>query len=186
MESIVMVVLKATEAWDTHQKERAKQLGMALQTAETGHSEQPRENEWAWAGTVRGQEDVLPLGLRPQHGNGASETWACSQFWSWVEGHKSKTSSAPHLPQNKQMTTKAGETGGCEQCKTCGGAAGPAALREPQGEGRWDHERRFSRKEGAWQLGEWEADRRDSEGPGQRTNPSPSCFHTWVKQLEKM
>lgn len=58
MESIVMVVLKATEAWDTHQKERAKQLGMALQTAETGHSEQPRENEWAWAGTVRGQEDL--------------------------------------------------------------------------------------------------------------------------------
>lgn len=122
----VKVVLKMTEAWDSliRRKELSNGKWIAWQTTETRNSESPREKECVPKNCQRteGRSPAGPFDLSTEMGT--NDIWACSLSWSWVQGYKPKASSAPHLLRNKTNDNKRGEKGGCEQCKTCGGAAG--------------------------------------------------------------
>ena len=74
---------------------------------------------------MRGQKDILLQGLLS-----SVQKWGQMQSGPNPSAKAEWKGTNPRPPlhltpfKTKQMTTKQGEKGGCEQCKTCGGAAG--------------------------------------------------------------
>lgn len=127
MENLVKMFFKMTEAWVvpiSRKKSKAteNEVGYRQQRLEIQSS--PERTNALWI-TVKGQKDILLEGLLT-----SVQKWKQMQFRPAPSSKAEWKGTNPRPPlhlipfKTKQMTTKRGEKGGCEQYKTCGGAAG--------------------------------------------------------------